>query len=290
MDTKKYMVLEKVVELASLTKAAESLGMTQSGVSHIVAAIEGELGVTLLRRTRTGASLTMEGERLMPFIRAIVTQEAQLRLTAEELHSQVAGRLRVGTFTSVATHWLPAMMMEFQKLHPLVEFELFNGDYHDIDRWLAGGSVDVAFTALPVGADCRCVPLYEDPLMAVLPRGHRLCGYAVCPVEELAREPIIGLLETSNQDVRRAFAAVAGKPDVRIRTKDDYAVIAMVRQGLGVSVMPSLLLRGNNEGVELRPLEPAASRMVALAMPAGETRPAAAAFAEFSAEWVRKNG
>ena len=104
MDTKKYAVVEKVVERASLTKAAEELGLTQSGVSHIVAAVEAELGLPLLKRTRTGARLTPEGERLMPHIRAIVAEERLLHQTAEELHTLAAGKVRVGTFTSVATH------------------------------------------------------------------------------------------------------------------------------------------------------------------------------------------
>ena len=120
MDTKKYAVVEKVVEKASLTKAAEELGLTQSGVSHIVAAVEAELSLPLLKRTRTGARLTPEGERIMPHIRAIVAEERLLRQTAEELHTLVAGKVRVGTFTSVATHWLPAMMMRFQQEHPQV--------------------------------------------------------------------------------------------------------------------------------------------------------------------------
>ena len=289
MDTKKYAVVEKVVEKASLTKAAEELGLTQSGVSHIVAAVEAELGLPLLKRTRTGARLTPEGERIMPHIRAIVAEERLLRQTAEELHTLVAGKVRVGTFTSVATHWLPAMMMRFQQEHPQVEFELFNGDYHDVDRWLADGSVDLAFVALPAEGDSRCVPLYRDELVAVLPKGHRLCALPVCPAAEIAREPIISLLETSNHDVRRALDAVGAKPDIRFRTKDDYAVIAMVRQGLGVSIMPSLLLRGNNEGVELRPLDPPAYRTIALAAGSVEAGPAARQFAEFARAWVREN-
>lgn len=288
MDTKKYAVFAKVVEMASLTKAAEAMRMTQSGVSHMVAAIETDLGVTLLRRTRTGASLTPEGEQLMPHILAIVEREDRLHREAEELRSQVAGKLRVGAFTSVATHWLPGMIAQFQQLHPLVTFELFNGDYHDMERWLTSAEVDLAFTTLPTAPDCRAVPLYEDALMAVLPKGHRLCGDAVCPASELVKEPIIDLLESSSHDVRRALAATGKKPDIRLRSKDDYAVIAMVRQGLGVSVMPSLLLRGSSEGVELRPVDPPASRTIALAMPIGENRPAATAFAAFAEEWVRE--
>ena len=156
MDTKKYEVFEKTVELSSLTKAAQELGLTQSGVSHMLSAIEAELQLPLLKRTRTGARLTPEGERMMPYIHEIVRQEKLLRQAAASLHTLVTGKIRIGTFTSVATHWLPAMMMQFQKEHPQVDFQLFNGDYHDIDTWLGDGSVDLAFTTLPA----RRLPVY----------------------------------------------------------------------------------------------------------------------------------
>ena len=149
MDTKKYAVFVKTVELSSLTKAAEELGLTQSGVSHIIAALESDLGLTLLRRTRTGAHLTADGERLLPIIREIVRQDERLHREAAELTDLVAGPIRLGTFTSVATHWLPAMMMQFEQEHPQVEFRLFNGDYHDVDQWLADGSVELGFVTLP---------------------------------------------------------------------------------------------------------------------------------------------
>ena len=160
MDTKKYEVLEKTVELSSLTKAAQELGLTQSGVSHMLAAIEAELQLPLLKRTRTGARLTPEGEQMMPYIHEIVRQEKLLRQAAAALHTLVTGKIRIGTFTSVATHWLPAMMMQFQQAYPQVDFQLFNGDYHDIDTWLGAGSVDLAFTTLPARPGCSCVPLY----------------------------------------------------------------------------------------------------------------------------------
>ena len=289
MDTKKYEVLEKTVELSSLTKAAQELGLTQSGVSHMLAAIEAELQLPLLKRTRTGARLTPEGEQMLPYIHEIVRQEKLLRQAAAALHTLVTGKIRIGTFTSVATHWLPEMMMQFQQAYPQVDFQLFNGDYHDIDTWLGAGSVDLAFTTLPARPGCSCVPLYEDALAAVLPEGHPLAAGPVCPVEELAKEPFISLLESSNHDVRRAFRALSVKPNIRFETKDDYAVIAMVRQGLGVSIMPSLLLRGNTDGVEIRPIDPPASRTIALAAASDAPGPAASRFAEFAVKWVREN-
>ncbi len=289
MDTKKYEVFEKTVDCASLTKAAEELGLTQSGVSHIIAAIESEFSLPLLKRTRTGARLTPEGERLMPYIREILSQERQMRQAAEQVRTQVAGTIRIGTFTSVATHWLPAMMMRFQQEHHQADFQLFNGDYHDVEAWATDGSVDLAFVALPTPLKCRCIPLYEDELMAVLPEGHPLCAQSCCRVEDVAGEAFISLLEASNHDSRRVFEAVNMKPNVRFRTKDDYAAIAMVRQGLGISIMPSLLLRGNGEGIAIRPIDPPASRTIALAIVSPEPGTATRRFAEFAMSWVREN-
>lgn len=287
MDTKKYAVFVKTVELSSLTKAAEELGLTQSGVSHIIAALESDLGLTLLRRTRTGAHLTADGERLLPIIREIVRQDERLHREAAELTDLVAGPIRLGTFTSVATHWLPAMMMQFEQEHPQVEFRLFNGDYHDVDQWLADGSVELGFVTLPTELKCECIPLYEDELEAIFPVGHPLAAQERCRVEDVAREPFISLLKSSDHDARRALESVGVRPNVRLHSKDDYAVIAMVRQGLGVSIMPLLLLRGNSSGVEARPIVPPSSRTIALAV-RDEAGPAARRFAAFAAGWVRR--
>jgi len=290
MDTKKLEVLEKIVEQASLTRAAEELGLTQSGVSHILAGLEEELGFPLLKRSRVGARLTPEGERLMPLVRDVLRSLERLDQTAAELRGLAAGTVRIGTFTSVAVHWLPGMIQEFQALYPRVEFKLLNGDYHDVDRWLADGSVDVGFITLPTALRCECVPLREDRLLAVLPPAHPLAKMAVCPVREVAAEPFISLLETSDSDARRALDAAGARPNVRFTTKDDYAIIAMVSQGLGVSIMPELLLRGRERDVALRPLDPPASRTLALAVASGDRAgPATRRFADFAAEWVAKN-
>ncbi len=292
MDTKKYRVFEKIVELSSLTKAAEAMGMTQSGVSHILAALEEEFGFPLLRRSRIGAQLTPEGERLMPAVREVLRSEERLEQIVADLRGLAAGTVRVATFTSVAVHWLPEMMTGFQKLYPRVDFQLFNGDYHDVDRWLSDGSADVGFITIPTALKCECIPLKEDRLLAVLPPDHPLAKLEVCPVKDVAKEPFLSLLETSDDDARRALQSAGVSANIRFSTKDDYAIIAMVGKGMGVSIMPELLLRDViGSYVVARPLDPPNSRVLALAVPAGELAgPATRRFAEFVKEWVAKNG
>ena len=217
------------------------------------------------------------------------TQE-QLDQTAAELRGLSAGTVRIATFTSVAVHWLPGMMQEFQTLYPHVEFKLFNGDYHDVDRWLTDGSVDIGFITLPTALRCECIPLREDRLLAILPENHPLAKKDVCPVKEVAALPFISLLESSDDDARRALDAAGVKPNVRFTTKDDYAILAMVSQGLGVSIVPELLLQGHRDGIAVREMTPPSSRTIALAVPAGgRAGPATRRFARFAEEWVKKN-
>lgn len=290
MDTKKYAAFVKIAELGSLTRAAEALGLTQSGMSHILASLESELGFTLLIRSRVGARLTPEGEQILPYLTDLLRQEEQMRKAAAEILGASCGEVRIGAFTSVATHWLPSMMQEFQYDYPNVRFRLFNGDYHDVGSWLADGSIDVGFIDLSSEQRYECIPLREDPLMAVLPEGHPLAASKVCRLADFVDQPFISLLESSDQDSRRALENADVKPTIKFTTKDDYAIIAMVRQGLGVSILPQLLLRGHEEGIAIREIAPPASRTIALALPAGKkTGPAARRFAQFAEAWVRDN-
>lgn len=288
MNLKQYEIFCRTAELRSLTKAAEAEGITQSAVSHIVAGLEKELGVPLLVRSRTGARLTPEGEKLLPLMQAAVSADARLRQAAAAVRGPDAGAVRIGTFTSVAVHWLPGILKEFQAEFPLAEVKMLNGDYRDVNTWLAEGSVDLAFTTLPAEPGCRTVPLMTDRLLAVLPPEHRLASRERIPLRELAGEPFISLLEGSNQDARRAMEAAGISPDIKYITKDDYAIIAMVGQGLGVSILPELLLEGRSDGVRVLEISPPVSRTIALAYsPGASPSPIVSRFADCVTAWVK---
>lgn len=290
MNIKKYEVLAKVVDLGSLTKTAEALGITQSGVSHIIAGMEEEFGFPLIKRSRAGAFLTSDGQRIMPFIRGILNYSKQLEQTVSAVRGLDTGTIRVATFTSVAVHWLPGMMKEFQKDYPRIEFELFNGDYHDVNKWLAEGSVDIGFITLPTDLSCEHVPLLEDRLLAILPPDHKLAQKSSISLTEVESEPFISLLESSDHDARRALKTAGVKPNVKFTTKDDYAIIAMVEQGMGISIMPELLLEGRQYNVKALALIPPVSRTIAMAVTSlSQPGPATRCFADYILKWIEKH-
>lgn len=290
MNTARFEALAAVLESGSLTKAAAELGCTQSAISHSIAALEEELGFPVLRRSRGGVRLTEEGERLMPAVRSLLSGMEQLRQTVSAIKGLDSGTVRIGSFTSVAVHWLPGVLKEFQKDYPNVDFRLLNGDYHDVEQWLMDGSIDIGFVALPSPLDCEFIPLMEDRLLAILPRGSRFENYPRFPLVECETEPFISLLESSDHDARRALEAAGVKPNVRFYTKDDYAIIAMVEQGLGMSIMPELLLKGRNDALQILPLIPEAKRTIGIAIAAGDRAgPAIRRFADYIVRYVKEN-
>ena len=287
MNLSKYEALVTVVELGSLTRAAAQLGCTQSAVSHSIDSLEKELGFPLLKRGRAGVRLTAEGERLLPAVRALLGSAEQLSQTAAAIRGLDSGTVRVGAFTSVAVHWLPGVLKEFQADYPHVEFRLFNGDYHDVEQWLTDGSIDLGFVNVPCGVDCPVIPLMEDRLLAILPESSRFSSYPRFPLVECETEPFISLLQSSDHDARRALEAAGVKPNVRFYTKDDYAIIAMVEQGLGMSIMPELLLKGRRDRLLVLPLVPEARRTIGIAIAAGDRAgPATRRFVDYVVRYV----
>ena len=288
MSLKKYEAFVRTVELGSLTKAAQSLGSTQSRISHILNDLEEEYGFRLMHRSRGGIELTEAGRLLLPRMQAIVQKEQELSECVAEIRNADAGTVRLGVFTSVAVHWLPGMIRAFQSAHPRAQLEMRSGDYHDVEQWLREGSVDLGFITLPGPAEVETIPLAEDPLVAILPKGHRLAALSQIPIEELGEDPFISLLQSSAHDIHRAMDNAGIRPNIKYTTKDDYAILAMVEQGLGISIVPQLLIRGRSQNLEVRPLIPGASRTIALAIPQGEALPVVRAFAETTVQWLRK--
>ena len=180
------------------------------------------------------------------------------------------------------------MLKGFQEEHPQIRFKLLNGDYHDVEQWLEEGAVDLGFVSLPTRAPGQVIPLMKDRLLVILPKDHPLAGLPCFPISFARQESFISLLESSDQDLRRALDAEDIRPNVRFVTKDDYAIIAMVEQGLGIAIMPELLLQGRRDNIAALELKPQANRTIALAVTeAGERSPATREFADFVVSRVK---
>lgn len=269
VSVSKYEAFLKTVELGSLTKAAEALGYTQSGMTYILNSLEDEFGLTLLRRDRSGVQLTSDGLELLPCLESLCESWRRVGEKRDELKGMASGHLRIGTFTSVSTHWLPGIIHAFRQSYPNITFELLHGDYTEIQDWLLRGRVDLGFTQLPLSQGLTGIHLKSDDLLAVLPEGHPLSARAAIPLDELLREPFIMYAENTPGGIRVMLNNRQVKPNTQFVVEDDHAIIAMVEGGLGVSVLSDLVLRRTAFRVVKRPLDPPVQRQIALAHPEG---------------------
>nr|NSL47259.1 LysR family transcriptional regulator [Dendrosporobacter quercicolus DSM 1736] len=262
----KYQAFLKTVEYGSLTKAAQELGYTQSAVSHMLNALENEWGVTLLTRDRSGVSITSDGLQLLPLVRNICNANRELITKIGELHGLESGIIRIGTFTSVSVHWLPNMIKTFQNEYPKIDFELLHGDYTEIENWIMEGRTDCGFLRLPAKAKLESIFLEQDRLMVILPEQHPLVTCARFPVSKLSDEPFILLEVGSENEITGIFEANGIRPNVRFTARDDYAIISMVESGLGISILPELVLHRTPYKIVQKELDAPAYRKLGIVL------------------------
>lgn len=262
----KYMALIKTVECGSFTRAAEILNYSQSGVSRMIADLENEWGVTLLERGKNGVKLTSDGTELLPYARGLCDEFMKLQMKVDDLNGLQSGLIRIGTISSIATHWLPNVIAEFQKKYPNIDYELLLGHYADIEGWVCEGRVDIGFTRVPTHADLETVFLEQDKLLAVLPEKHPLADCAKFPVSALAEYPFMLLEKGEKADISEIFDSCGVFPKIHFMTIDDYAVMSMVEKGLGISILPALILRRTPYRIAVKELSVPAFRKLGFAM------------------------
>ena len=264
METSRYEVFLKIVETKSLTRTAAFFGCTQSAVSQLVRALETDLGVTLLARSKSGVRLTAEGEYLLPCMRQIVVGERNVLERGLELQNMNASLIRIGIFTSLSCQWLPPHLKSFREKYPNINFELLQGDVVQICEWLRNGLVDIGFTTKPEGDEFMFRELLADRMYVVLPANHRLAGRSV-KLEDLREETFVLLESGYSQIVEKMFADAGIRPKRQYTVKDDYTVMSMVESGLGVTLLPELVLQRTPYALYGCPAEPAYYRRLGIA-------------------------
>lgn len=274
-NLQKIQALLKTAECGSFTRAAEALGYTQSSVSKMIADLEREWHVSLLERSRAGVQITAEGLALLPYAQSLINDYRLLRERVAALNGLQQGLIRVGVFSSVATHWMPKIIRAFQRDYPGIRYELLLGDYAEIEGWIAEGRVECGFLRLPTRGEFDTIPLARDEYKLVLPEGHPLAAKERVAPAELNGEPFMLLEHGGKTEVSEFLELHRVKPTILFTTWDDYAILSMVESGLGVGVLPELILRRIPYRVEVRSFAEPYYRRIGLAWSGRRELPAA---------------
>ena len=265
MNIQKYLAFIKTVEYGSFTKAAEILNYSQSGISRMINDLEKEWNVSLLERNRTGVKLTSDGMKILPIAQSVCNEYNRLQEQIDAINGLESGLIRIGTFSSVATHWLPKIIKEFQKDYPNIDYELLLGDYTEIEEWIKTGRVDIGFLRLPTTDEFETEFLEDDKLLVVMPENHPLAECNKFPVKALCDYPFMLLEKGAKAEISEIFEKNNIIPNVHFTTWDDYAVMSMVEGGLGIAILPELILRRIPYKIVAKELDVPAYRKIGIA-------------------------
>ena len=276
------------------TRAAEELHVAQPSVSQQVRKLEDELGVRLFHRSKRGVDLTPAGEALLPWARQVLADVDQARAEVQELAGLRRGRLAVGATPSVSTTVLPRALAGFHAQYPGVSLALREAGSDDLIRELEQGGLDVALVILPARhPSLETTPFLEEELVLAVPPGHELAGRETVAVAELRHVPLVQFRE--GYDLRAVTLAACRRagfaPRVAVDGGEMDSVLHLVAAGLGVAVVPSMVIESGGPVRGVRLGSPALTRTVALAH--RRDRPlsrAARAFAALLADLPREPG
>ena len=288
MDTKKLEALVVSVELGSFTRAAEQLGYTQSGLTHMMNSLEKDIGFTVLVRGRSGVQLTPAGQRIFPLVQECLAGSAALEREISLINSHKEDSVRVAAYESIARHWLPEVIQQFRREHPDVTVDIQMGSVDEVYRWVLEDRVDMCFASRQDYNTLDWTPLRDDELLAILPPDYP-DGDNAFHIEFFNGQEFLMPSMGFDKDILRVLNEHGVAPLIRTTQVSDSAVISMVEHGLGVSVLSRLVLRGRQNSVRALPLLPQAFRKLGIAArPRKELRPIVRKFITQSRDMIEK--
>ncbi|AHH99999.1 LysR family transcriptional regulator [Kutzneria viridogrisea] len=254
-----------VLDSGGFGAGADSIGVSQSAVSHSVAALERVLGHPVLVRGGTPRP-TAFGAALVEHARAAVSAMAAITDLAAQHSGQPTGVVRLGAPPSVCQGLLPDLLERWRLALPRVEVRVFEGEDDEVSDWLAGGSLEAAVLVDPKRTGGVLVG--ADSFQALLRADHPLAEVAELGLAELADDPFLLSVGGCERHIRRVHrrAKVEFAPTHRVRELG--TLLAMVRSGVGVSVVPGLVAAMLEPGLVLVPLREGVSRRLVFTGPA----------------------
>ena len=277
METMKIKAILSAAKYKSLSRAAEDFSYTPSALSHMADALEEELGVKLLLRTRTGVSLTEEGKLLAEKMDAVLRAENELIAAANAIGGAHESELRIATYSSISTYLLPSIVKQFKKENPSIRVSIAVSDV--VRGSLENDSADIVFGDLKAIEANEHVIIMEDRYVAVLADG-MFVGRRSVSREELYPYSYIS---TNESALRTYFDESRFAEILRFDSVDDTSVIELVKEGMGVAVLSSLSTRKHVKGVRTVALTPKFSRAIGFAY--RKKTPATERFIKFMKEY-----
>lgn len=265
MDTKKYEALLASINMGSFTKAAEVLGCTQSGLTHMMNGLEQEFGFQLLIRGHHGVKPTPNCSRILPYIQKLVEANTALDVEIKRVNTMKDSVIRIGSYTSIIMHWLSDTVKKFNTDYPDITVEIKDGGADEIYGWVMDGTVDIGFLSRQEEYKTEWIPLKKDPLLAIMPPDDSHTAKQI-PLTDFNGKKFLMPSYGLNKDIYRVFKKYGITPDISNSHMNYVVILSMVERGLGMSILSELLLKGRNDNIKIMDTKPKMYRELGIAI------------------------
>ena len=265
MNISKYKALLAAVDMGSFSAAANKLGYTQSGLTHMMNALEDELGFSILQRGYWGVKLTSGGERIIPRIRELVNCEDALMNEIELVKSYGDNVIRIGAFSSLAGSILPAIVERFNAEFPTVTLNIQTGTVAELYGGLRDEKFDICYGTKNNKYDFKWTSLMSDRYYAILPKEYPLSSDNF-PIQQFNGTKFLMPGLGYDDDIGQVFNEYKVHPFVTPTYVDDPAILSMVEHNLGISMLSALTIADRHDTVRIVPISPFISRNICVAV------------------------
>ena len=273
MDIQKINILLSILETGSILRSAEDHGYTPSGLTYMMNALEDDLGLKIIERGRFGVRLTPEGEQILPYLKECSKCEENLRHKIKVINARKKDILRIGAYDSIARNWLPSLLNQFQEEYGSVSVEMFAANPYSLYEALEQNILDLLFVGSIDKYAHNFIPLIKDYFYAVLPPDFDNKGRDYFPIQDFEDMPFFMPSFGIDCHVQDALKKNGISPKIIPTKADDPVIIGMIANGMGISMLPELALKGQTYNVQIRPIQPAEYRTLGIATIAHDTLP-----------------
>jgi len=236
----------------NLTKVANQVYTSQSGVSKQIKELEAQLNIEIfVRRGKRLTSLTEAGRAVVEVIDRLLTEADNLRKIADQFAKADQGRLIIATTHNQANYVLPQVLLQFSRDFPHVEVQLRQSAASEIVETLLRGEADIgiATESMDGHPDLCTVPCFTWGHVAIIPPHHPLAGRTGLTLADLAAYPIITYMAgyTGRSNIDASFAAAGIEPDIRLAAADADVIKTYVRLGMGIGIVGEMAMTEGND-------------------------------------------
>lgn len=244
MDLRALRAFVEVVRRNGFSAASREIFASQPTVSKAVRQLEDEVGLDLLHRLPHGVRPTEAGEVVLRHAQAMLASRDTMLAELDALRGLTRGHLRLGLTPFGSAALFAPLVGRFRAAHPDITIALLEQGSLTLSEAVLGREIEMAMAILPIAAGLEWQPVWDDPLVALLPEGDPLSGREAIRLEELRDRPLI-LFETGfalNEVIQRACAARGFAPREAARSGQSDFITALVASGLGVALLPRLMV------------------------------------------------